>query len=357
MWNSSQSKIFGTSPRESGGWRNRESVQTNAFLPMRVYARGKMSPLAKPIPVLQSSVCGVNSTNSSKFLQFSPASHRPRSTTDRRHNLPAFLQTNRKASKDRISCCRRTIPRSNGFTLFGRRSFTSCFRWWPGRAGAGRRSLFHLPISIISHANRNLHAHAEVLQVELQLLIMLKRWVTALYKKKEAVHQLTQNLHPHAGCHGCYPPPATLVLADHAVKMTSILSSKRMLVIINLNRNIVRPQPLHNATSPHPRPVRTHMKLNKDAEVESRASCYTQKSAVAFAMAPNCAWLKLRTWTCELIRYRAAARDAARVAKVCFYLLMFNMPTCSFQDTVPCYRCISLLSSPMFLNTMTWSDI
>ena len=118
---------------------------------------------------------------------------------------------------------------------------------------------------------------------------MLKRWVTALYKKKEAVHQLTQNLHPHAGCHGCYPPPATLVLADHAVKMTSILSSKRMLVIINLNRNIVRPQPLHNATSPHPRPVRTHMKLNKDAEVESRASCYTQKSAVAFAMAPNCA--------------------------------------------------------------------
>ena len=126
-------------------------------------------------------------------------------------------------------------------------------------------------------------------------------------------------------------------------RLTTTLFRRSVIVILNLNRNIVRPQPLQNVTSPHPRPVWTHMKLNKDAEVESRASCYTQKSAVAFAMAPNCVWLKLHM-NMQVNSVSCCCERCSQSGKGSNVSANFNMPTCNFHD-MPCHRCISLLSN------------
>ena len=64
------------------------------------------------------------------------------------------------------------------------------FRWWPWRAGAGRRSLFVCQFSIISHARCSVLQFGTFLLMrqefhKLQLLIMLRRWVTALCERRK----------------------------------------------------------------------------------------------------------------------------------------------------------------------------
>ena len=127
-------------------------------------------------------------------------------------------------------------------------------------------------------------------------------------------------------------------------RLTTTLFRRSVIVILNLNRNIVRPQPIaecHVAASAAS--VNSH---------ETKQRCWS--GVTCFMLHPkicccNLQWHQFAfdwncTWTCKLIRYRAAARRCSQSGKGSNVSANFNMPTCNFHD-MPCHRCISLLSN------------